>query len=230
MKIEYQSNLLFYPHLEEDKFSAAEWIYQFDGKESEEFLFKPSANRLVRKLLQIAQGDLCLALTEDKNRKLYRILGICKEPKSSPEHASLLPYVKVKIKGHMHWELYFSTVYIFTYQNGHYKIDRSLDETYLKAKISHYFSEEPDQYSSLIQTIMQSVHQSHGTMLVAMDKDNAKTEALRLGNLNYGLLGNQPCVQTEHINDLNAIDGCVFLDLNGNVYGINIKRRTETLS
>lgn len=219
---ECASNMVFLPYPFANNLRPNDLCYHF-----EDIAFIPQNSRLLRKLLQMAQQNLYLTLGESETHDSFKALGICTKAslnkflKRNTDIA--LPCIRVEIKKHMYWKMFLNEKYIFTHKNGHYKIDSSLKikKKYLKGKITEYFGEQPDRYENLIESIIQSEEQKHGTMLVIMGAEDARNEAQRLGRLRYGFREKEPGIQKE-INCLNAIDGSVLIDTDGKVHGIGM--------
>ncbi len=222
-KSECMSNMAFLSHSLAERLDQNIMIHHL-----EEVNFIPSNRRLIRKLLQIAQEDLCLVMEETGagDSKLFKAIGICNEDLMKKNLAGTgdtkSPYVRVVIKKHMQWDMFLDDIYLLTCKNGQHKIDCPLDEKYLRKKLSGYFGERDDDYRDLIANVLRSTKQGHGTMLVITDDINAKKQAERLGKFKYGLPESRPKIHTEEINYLNAIDGSIIMDLDGKIYGIGM--------
>lgn len=224
-KSECQSNMVFLSDRALQSLKEQDYVFRLnsinwkiDNMEGLEFL--PQNNRLIRKLLQIAREDLYLVMGRTENGESYKVLGICNEELLSK--GSHFPYIKVEIKRHMQWSLFLNQTYIFTYKNGQYVIDRPLHSSYLKKKLTACFGQQEDGYESLIDNIINSTGQGHGTILVILEEKEAEKETKRLGDSKYGLPESFPQVHAKDINRLNAIDGSVFLDTNGKIHGIGM--------
>lgn len=220
-KSECRANMAFLPNRVADTFEAEDFLYRF-----KDIVFDSRNNRFLRKLLQMTQDNLYLVLEPDKDNKRFHVLGICDDDvlhcKVKTAEDAAIPFLIVKIVKHMMWDIFLGNYYIVTAQNGHYRINRSLQEEYLADKLKDYFGERCDEYKELIKNIILSTKQPHGTMLVIMPPEDAKDEAARLGNRNYGFAENSPRVLTNELNRLNAIDGCVIIDTDGKIHGIGM--------
>lgn len=225
-KSDCQSGMIFLFQNAIKELKEADFLYRFHdiefaGKKLDEIEFVPSNIRLIRKLLQMAQKDSCLILGEDKEKKVFKVLGIAKESVFDGK-VYKFPKVTVKCKRHMQWELLANDTYIFTYTNGKFKIEQELEEAYLRKKLCQYFEEEETTYKDLIENMIASAKQEHGTLLVVMEESDAREEAERLGGLRYGFPESNPQRPEKAINQLNSIDGSVFLDLSGKIHGIGM--------
>lgn len=223
-KSECQSGMIFLFQNAMKELKEIDFLYrfseiEFDGKKLDEIEFIPSNIRLIRKLLQMTQKNLYLVLGEDK--KTFKVLGIAEESVFGGEEYKF-PSVIVKCKRHMQWELLVNNTYIFTYKNGNFKIEEELREEYLERKLREYFGEKRTTYKNLIGNVIKSTKQEHGTMLVIMEERDARNEAKRLGCLRYGFPESAPKRFEEGINQLNSIDGSVFLDTSGKIHGIGM--------
>lgn len=218
---ECQSNIIFLPYDIEQIWEPKDWVYYF-----EEIPFLPRNSRLIRKWLQMARDDMYLVLWPDKMRKVFNIHGICNivnlEKKLQNPGMSKFLYLKVSIRKHMLWDLFLNEQYIFTFRNGHYKIERKIQERYLCRKLTIYFGEQADNYKMLISNIVQATSQDHGTILIIMKPSDAEKEAARLGSLKYGFAESNPKNQMEAIKYLSSIDGSVIIDTNGAIHGIGV--------
>lgn len=220
------SNMIFLSKKAAEHLKVEDLLYCFNG-----IKFIPANNRLIRKLLQIAREDLYLVLEANKEESLFDVVGVCSESvlsqKLKNKGKMKVPYIRVNVKKHMQWDIFLGDTYIFTSRNGHYKIDRELQEDFMTRKLLAYFGGTEEGYKGLIQNIKRSTKQAHGTMLVIMEPKIAYNETLRLGTKQYGLpaADSQPhkaeLIQQE-INNLNAIDGCVIFGTDGNLYGIGM--------
>ncbi len=226
------SNMIFLSKKAAEHLKAEELLYCFNG-----IKFIPANNRLIRKLLQIARKDLYLVLEANKEESLFDVVGICSESvlsqKLKNEGKMTVPYIRVNVKKHMQWDIFLGDTYIFTSRNGHYKIDRELQEDFMTRKLRAYFGGTEEDYKELFQNIQRSTKQTHGTMLVIMEPKIAYDETLRLGTKQYGLPATDSQSQKreahdkakliqQEINNLNAIDGCVIFGTDGNLYGIGM--------
>lgn len=196
---------------------------EFDFQKENIFLI-PREMRRIRKLMQIAQKELYLLLEFDKEKSLYKIYGICKkEVVDKIWEKKNIPWAKATIKNHMQWDLSLGNLYIFSYQSGEYKISIKAPDDYLIEKCSSVFGPGIS-YDRVNRYIQKSCEQSHGTMLVVLDEEEAKKEAKRFARSQYGML-NGKVEKTEEvwdINSFNAIDGSVIIDVNGNVHAIGV--------
>ncbi len=224
-KSECESNMVFLSDMAVQSLSEEDFLYHLkdidwrvDYMEGLEFI--PQNSRLIRKLLQIAQKDLYLALGKTQDGKSFKVLGICSEKMLWDKRD--FPYIKVEIKRHMQWSLFLNESYIFSFKNGQNVIDRPLHEPYLVKKLTACFGEQDNRYKSLIDNIINSTGQKHGTMLVILEETEARSEAKRLGDSQYGLPEPFPREHAGEINRLNAIDGSVILDTYGKIYGIGM--------
>ena len=220
-KAECFSNMVFLPREAVKKLKKNDLlIYHFENID-----FKSENNRLLRKLLQVTQQDLALVLGETNERKSFNVPGICEKEDLNDflknNDGTIIPCIRVEIKGHMHWNMFLNEKYILSCKNGHYKIECSLEDVYLKEKIAAYFGTQQDDYDDLIDSIIQSQNQGHGTMLIIMNTEDAVNEAERIGSLCYGFREKEPRRQAK-INCLNAIDGSVIIDTKGKVHGIGM--------
>lgn len=220
-KSECKSNIVLLPNGVTDTFQAEDFLYRL-----KDTVFDFRNNRFLRKLLQMTQNDLYLVLESDKDNKKFHVRGICNDEalhrKMRTEEGVAIPYLVIKIVKHMMWEIFLDDSYIVTARNGHYRINRPLQKEYLADKLENYFGEQGDKYETLIENIIRSTGQNHGTMLVIMSPKDTKEEAMRLSNQNYGFAENPPRILTKEINQLNAIDGCILIDTNGKVHGIGM--------
>lgn len=218
---ECKSNMVFLPHSVTETFAPMDLLYHFD-----KIAFEFKNIRLIRKLLEITQDDLYLVLGAENNGKEFRVLGICDKEtlirKTKTSDNAVIPCLMVKIKKHMQWDLFLNFSYILTGQNGHYKINRSLQDGYLIKRLTDYFGHRNDNYKRLIKNIKKSTEQPHGTMLVIMYPAAASEEARRLGDYKYGFAESNPHVLTNQIKQFNSIDGSVLMDTNGKVHGIGM--------
>ncbi len=182
---------------------------------------------------------LCAKTETDVRQNELLLLILCASPKLSDFqvwwcgwlHGSLESkeierpkgqYAKVEIKRHMQWSLFLNESYIFSFKKRQNVIDRPLHEPYLVKKLTACFGEQDDRYKSLIDNIINSTGQKHGTMLVILEETEARSEAKRLGDSQYGLPEPFPREHAGEINRLNAIDGSVILDTYGKIYGIGM--------
>lgn len=225
-KSDCQSGMIFLfqnavKELKETKFLYRFHDIEFEGEKPDEIEFIPSNIRLIRKLLQMTQKDLYLVLGEDEDKKVFKVLGIARKSVFGGEEYKF-PKVIVKCKRHMQWELLANNTYIFTYKNGKFKIEQELREEYLERKLCDYFGGERKKYKELIGNLISSTKQEHGTMLVVMEEEDAREEAKRLGCMRYGFPESDPKSFGEGINQLNSIDGSVFLDISGRIHGIGM--------
>ncbi|MCM1088491.1 MAG: hypothetical protein NC419_10060 [Muribaculaceae bacterium] len=220
-KSECQSNLAFLPHGVIESFTPEDFKYHFKKND-----FSFHDKRLIRKLLQITQNDLCLVLGADESNRKFEVLGICNKDvlanKMKAADGADIPYLRVEIKKHMQWDIFLNDKYILTAQNGHYKISYSLQKDYLVQKLTNYFGESEDAYNLLIENILRAKEQKHGTMLVIMEPAVAEKEVRRLGDADYGFAAGEPLVLTEHIEQFGAIDGSIMMDTAGKVYGVGM--------
>lgn len=227
-----ESNMVFLSNTASKYLSSEDLVYSFSGIE-----FIPLNRRLIRKLLQIAQDNLYLVLEADEREDMFYAAGICTKNalagKLKCGDKMTVPYIRVNIKKHMQWDIFLGDTYIFTSRNGHYKIDRELQEEFMIKKLMEYFGGTKEKYQELFRNIQRSTKQAHGTMLVIMEPATALTETLRLGLKQYGLpapnfrhQGSGTCNHREliqqEINHLNAIDGCIVFGTDGHLYGIGV--------
>lgn len=222
---ECQSNMVLLFSDAVSNMKEADFVYCLDDIQSDQIEgngieFIPQKIRLIRKLLQIAQQDLCLVLGEDVERQTFKVLGICKEEffQDKKQH---FPYVKVKFRNHMHWDLLENEVYIFSYRYGQYKIDNEIHKEVLIRKLQEYFGECED-YGDAAESIMSALQQEHGTMIIIMNSADAGNQVKRLGEKEYGLLNVDSRIQKENIQQLSNIDGSVIMDTSGRIYGIGM--------
>ncbi len=222
-KAECQAEMIFVFQKAVSGLCPNDFIYCFDGIEidgerTEEIRFLPEHFRLIRKLLQIAQKDLCLVLGENESRTSFKVLGVCKKDYFII-HKHEFPYIKIDFKKHMQWEMKVNETYIFTYKNGQYIIEKSIDEKWLERMLNNYFNScQPE----LFEYIILSTKQEHGTMLVIMEGADAAQEAKRLGMRRFGFPESERDVQADYINCLNNFDGSVILDTKGKIHGIGM--------
>lgn len=219
---ECQSNLIFLPKGAKEKLEMKDWIYCF-----EKTPFLPQNSRLIRKWLQMTRNNMNLVLCVDESGKVFNVYGICRiddlKQKLKNASGSGIPYLKVEIRKHMVWKLFLNDQYIFTFRNGHYKIEREIHEEYLRKRLSEFFGEKKKHnYKTLIKNIIRIAKQDHGTMLVVMKFADARKEADRLGKKRYGFVESNPKVRTDAINNLSAIDGSIIIDTYGRIHGIGI--------
>lgn len=225
-KSECRSNMVFFFRQAVHKIEEAGTLYYFENMksgdmETGEIDFIPSNSRLIRKLLQIAQDDLCLIVGEDDVKRTFKVLGICKKS-FLEEMGNEYPYIMIRFKNHMQWDMLENQTYIFSYRNGQYKIEREIHEAYLIRKLTERFGEEQSAYRDLNANIKSVIPHEHGTMLVIMDKEDAAREARRLGMLQQGFPTAQPEIRTEEIKRLSNIDGSIIIDTAGQIHGIGM--------
>ncbi len=231
-KSDCESNMIFLSSEASKHLKPEDFLYGFSKIE-----FIPSNRRLIRKLLQITQNKLYLVLEADERENMFHVVGICTESvlfqKFKKRNVMSVPYIRVNIKRHMQWDIFLGDIYIFTSINGHYKVDRKLREEFMTEKLKAYFGGTEENYKELFKNIKKSTEQTHGTMFVIMEPADALIETQRLGDKQYGLPApeylQQKCGEydrkdliQQEINHLNAIDGCVIFDTDGNLYGIGM--------
>lgn len=204
----------------------SDFTYYFDNGQSattaeNRIEFIPKNIRLIRKLLQITQQDLCLVLGEDAERQTFKVLGICKESYFE-NRKSAFPYIKIDFRNHMKWDFYGNGTYIFSYRNGQYKINNQATKELLMGKLQKYFEDSEKDYDTVAEEIMDALLQKHGTMVTIMNRTDAQNQARRLGEKEYGLLNSNPNIQKKNIQQLSNIDGSVIMDTSGKIYGIGM--------
>ena len=225
-KAECQSTMIFIFQQTVNSMKRTDFLYcldnmKYDGIELKEIEFVSSQTRLIRKLLQIAQQDVCLVLGENENKNTFKVLGFCNKA-FFLERRQTFPYIMIRFRNHMHWDMLENQTYIFTYKNGQYKIERRIHEQYLNKKLNEYFSEQEAGYRILINNIMNVIQQEHGTMLIILNERNASDEVKRLGELCYGLPAALPEIRTDEVKCLSNIDGSVIIDTSGKIHGIGM--------
>lgn len=225
-KSECESNLVFLPYMDK-KIDSGDLIYDFrsPGQKESSIIFIQENIRWIRKLLQMAQEKhgLCLVLQAGEEEKVYKVLGISKEKKISEilNEKKSVPWLHIKLKKHMYFDLYLGSTYIFTYQNGNYKIAAELHETDLEAKCKFIFGED-GRYSPVVRAIKKCREQTHGTILIVLKPDDAEVEVKRLAERKYGMKNAVPGDQFNFLNALNSIDGCMIMDTEGKIHGIGM--------
>lgn len=231
-KADCESNMIFLPQKAADYLSDDDLFFPFG--ENKPFILLNC--RLLRKQLQIAQKEIYLVLMEEKSGNSFRSIGIGKketlDEKLTKKNGGMIPYIRVNFRRHMQWDLWLNNTYIFTYRHGHYKIEQELQDNYIINRLEEYFGrQEEEGYGTLLRIVKESTKQSHGTMLVIMESDDAKAEADRIGGNGYGFLNGRRMDSEgkaikkdfqKEINQLNAIDGSVILDTHGEIYGIGM--------
>lgn len=226
-KSECVSELVFLPWVENKEIRSINLVYDFrkSEKEESEILFIPENIRWIRKLLQMAQDkyDLCLVLQAGKNEYVYKVVGICEGKKVSEllSEKESVPWLRVMLKRHMHWELYLGKTYIFTFRSGNYKIEATLSSSELEERCKKVFGNKKS-YSNVISAIQKCREQSHGTMLIVLKTNIAKKEVERLSDKQYGMQNAIPGRRLRFLNALNAIDGAIIMDINGNIHGVGM--------
>ncbi|MBD5482562.1 MAG: hypothetical protein HDR15_08605 [Lachnospiraceae bacterium] len=247
-KVDCQSNLLFLPPGKEGKLNKDALIYDFRGMKKEKCALDWQNIRLMRKLSQIAQKELCLLFTAGQDGKdgTYEVLGICRwtdisrqetdavqdmdvdlqetdsrKPLLLADKEESIPYLIIKIGKHMQFDIFFGDTYILTCSNGNDKIRLGLPQNVLEDVCRKTFGGDCG-YTSVLQGLLESQKQSHGTMIVILDKENAEKEAKRLSDKGFGIKNAMPKEAPIFINQLNAIDGSVIMDTDGKIYGIGM--------
>ncbi len=178
--------------------------------------------RVIRKLSQIAQDDLCLLFHEDSSENFYAT-GICSYKKflrRLEAKGEKIPYLNVKIKQHMDFDMFVGNTYIFSYRNGNHRIRYQIPNEYLKEICQKTFC-NTENYNKVIIAINEAKKQTHGTMLVVLSEEDARKEAERLADRGFGIINNYS-KSTLDIFHLSAIDGSIILDVNCVVYGIGM--------
>lgn len=198
----------------------------------EEIGFEPKEYRRIRKIMQIAQKELCLLFEFDEGETMYKVLGICKKEKineifganEKQRAAGQIPWANATFKKHMQWELRLGEQYIFSSINGNYKISAEISKSYLEEKCVQMFGGKNRDYQKVINYIKESCNQAHGTMLVILSKENAKSEAERFTCNNFGMQNSKETSESSEldINAFNSIDGSVLLDQTGTVHSIGV--------
>lgn len=225
-KSECESNLVFLPWMNK-KIDSKDLVYDFRNSEEEEsnILFISENIRWIRKLLEMARDKfgLSLILQTGKEEKVYKVVGICSEKKISAllgENESV-PWLRIKMKKHMYFSLYLGSTYIFTYQNGNYKIAAELKEADLEERCKKVFGEEGS-YAQVAKSIGICRKQSHGTMLIVLKAEDAKEQVERLSKGKYGMKNAVPSVRHDYLCALNSIDGGIIMDTEGHIHGIGM--------
>lgn len=224
-RTECEANLVFLPWIEGRKIQSKNLIYDFRKRKNDtEIRFLPENIRLIRKFLQMtpSKDGLFLVLQKMQSELIYEVIGICKNDQIS----KLLkekdgPWCIVKMKKHMHWELYLGDTYVFSYRNGNYKIATRLNQQELEKRCESIFGIGRS-YKEVVKAIEKCREQAHGTILIVLESEYAKKEVSRLSKLEYGLKNAKPKECYAQLNDLNAIDGAMFIDIDGKVHGIGM--------
>ncbi len=203
-----------------------DFVYCLDNTKSDEMklddiFFVPAQMRLIRKLLQIAQQDLCLVLGEDADRHIFKVLGICKKSLFHEKNRQI-SHVMIRFKNHMQWDMLLNEIYMFSYKNGQYIIEDKTDDRNIVTQIREYFGECEENCRNSAAAISEAVQQEHGTMIILMRAEEARREARRLGEMQYGLPAVVPEILTDNIRQLSNIDGSVIMDTSGRIYGIGM--------
>lgn len=204
----------------------SDFAYYFDGKQFQDMtessleLIPPNI-RCIRKLLQIAQEDLCLVLEEEAERKIFKAIGICNESYFKNKNLGF-SYIKIYFSEHMQWDFWVNQTYIFSYRNGQYKIDNEVTPEALIGLFQNYFKDYEENYAKAAGIIVHAVDQRHGTMVTIMNRSDAKDEARRLGEKEYGLLNLHQEIGVENIKQFSNIDGSLIMDTSGEIYGIGM--------
>lgn len=197
-KEENRATLAFLPESLNGAIESSDLIFdlrQSNAKGEIEFI---SENiRWIRKLSQMSDDRLSLLFFVPPGAKRYQVLGISEEKniENMVGGGENLVFLKAKIGKHMQWDLFLNNSYMFSYINGQAKIRYQMSEEYLKRRCISVFGKDND-YSNAIQSVLKSHEQHHGTMLIIMNGEDAKNEAKRLCDRNYGMRGEKKGIPT----------------------------------
>jgi hypothetical protein len=167
--------------------------------------------RAVRKLLELAFGDL--ALLSDC-RQVYGLARIdvtkdCRED-----------LFEVRILGHHHWELRYGNQPLTTVRYGLPELPKHpFDEEKLRSDLSRLFgSLSRTSLDNLVTLVRQAERESHGTTLII--SETAATEAQRLASQATPI---SPCELTpDLLTHLTPIDGAILIDPQGVCHAIGV--------
>lgn len=226
-RTENSSNLLFLPQLDADDIKSSELKYDFRKKDNwrSGIQFVPENIRRIRKLTQIASNKLYLILQVQSEEQEYEALGICKKNSIKSlvkSRFTSVPYFICKTKGHMKWDLYLGERYIFSFVNGDYRITSNMPIEYLESKCRTVFPLEKVELTNVYDNVCEAQKQLHGTMLVILSQEHAKSESLRFSEGYFGMSDVRPSLRTDVLGNLSSIDGSILMDVQGNVYGIGV--------
>lgn len=186
--------------------------------------FEPENIRYIRKLLEMTVGSFengYALFVNILDQFHHKILGLI------PQSICNNLYT-VKFYGLLNWTLWKKDTEILSYQEGSY-LYRQIDIQSNLKRLYDFLSCTSKNINTIHCIVKTIQDQKHGAMVIIFrNTTDAEDEVARLTKFHYGIMLKEvkPFTETEQeknlLLNLSAIDGALFMDLTGSIFGFGI--------
>ncbi|MCL1835617.1 MAG: diadenylate cyclase [Oscillospiraceae bacterium] len=181
--------------------------FDLDIEFTEEYLFETRNVRQIRKLLEMATGDLPLIVRGG------HVIGLG----SGGEYGELFVF-----SGHQMWSYYKEGMELLSCKEGKYTLVFGAERNYLADFPDGFFRRG---YGSYLNAILREIQQQkHGALLIITDEAEAEVDRLCRLNRGYAILPIDFKQESNRmlLTSITSIDGAFFMDTDFICYGVGL--------